>query len=234
MLNIPAHTAHHWASYGFWAPALRDYNENEISKFFGSPQLRRITAHEDPAEYLSRVEHLPRLIVTAAGDEFFPTDSFRHYESQLKGEWRLRTAPNAAHSLSGTMVPLETLAFYQAVDSGTPVPKIEWTHKTDDKGDVLTVRTTVRPTMVTLWQCDNPTARDFRLETTGREWSAMDVEAAGEDGLVWTARVDRPEQGWRAYLVECSFASPTGLPWVFTTRVHITPDTLPFADKKPD
>lgn len=232
VLNIPAHTAHHWASYGFWAPALRDYNENEISRFFGSPQLRRITAHEDPAEYLSRVEHLPRLIVTAAGDEFFPADSFRHYQSLLRGEWRLRTAPNASHGLSGTSVPLETLAFYHAVDSGTPLPRIEWTHETTNGRDVLTVRTTTRPTAVTLWQCDNATARDFRLQTTGQEWQPTTLEPADGEGRVWTARVDPPENGWRAYLVECAFAGPTGLPLVFTTRVYITPDTLPYADKR--
>ncbi|MBX3405998.1 MAG: hypothetical protein KF869_04460 [Phycisphaeraceae bacterium] len=232
MLNIPEHTAHHWASYGFWAPALRDYNENEISRFFGSPQLRRITAHEDPAEYLTRVEHLPRLIVTAAGDEFFPADSFRHYESRLKGEWRLRTAPNASHGLSGTLVPMETLAFYHAIDSGTPLPRIEWTHKAEDQGDVLEVRATQRPTAVTLWQCDNPTARDFRLETTGREWQPTALEPIDTEGREWTVRMDRPEKGWRAYLVECAFAGPTGLPLVFTTRVYITPDTLPFADKR--
>lgn len=232
VLNIPAHTAHHWASYGFWAPALRDYNENEISKFFGSPQLRRITAHEDPAEYLGRVEHLPRLIVTAAGDEFFPADSFRHYHSLLRGVWRLRTVPNASHSLSGTAAPLETLAFYQAVDSGTRIPEIDWTHEPGERADRLVVRCSIRPAAVRLWQADNPTARDFRLETTGREWTGTDLEPSDPDGLSWVASVEKPDKGWRAYLVECAFTGPSGLPLVFTTRVHITPDTLPFADKR--
>jgi PhoPQ-activated pathogenicity-related protein len=234
VLNIPAHTAHHWASYGFWAEALRDYNENEISKFFGSPLLRRITNHEDPLAYVSRVESIPKLIVTATGDEFFPADSFRHYGAQLKGEWRLRSVPNAAHNLRGSTAPLEILAFYLAVDGGVELPRVEWTQTPAAEGDMLVVRTSVKPQRVLLYEAENATARDFRLETTGPVWQMAEASADDEAGMTYTVKVTRPESGWKAYLVECAFPGPGGFPLVFTTQVYITPDTLPFADKKPE
>ena len=61
-----------------------------------------------------------------------------------------------------------------------------------------------------------------------------EVQADEGDGLSFTARVAKPESGWKAYLVECAFPGPEGFPLVFTTQVYITPDTLPFADKKPE
>lgn len=234
VLNIPAHTAHHWASYGFWAEALRDYNENEISKFFGSPMLKRITNHEDPLGYLPRAESIPRLIVTATGDEFFPADSFRHYGSQLKGEWRLRSVPNAAHGLRGTTAPLEILAFYLAVDGRVELPRVEWTHTAGDTDDTLVVRTSARPQRVTLYEAENATARDFRLQTTGPIWQMAEAKADDESGRTYTVTVVRPNAGWKAYLVECAFPGPGGFPLVFTTQVYITPDMLPFADRKPE
>ena len=234
VLNIPAHTAHHWASYGFWAEALADYNENGISKFFASPLLKRVTNHEDPLAYMSRVESIPKYIVTATGDEFFPTDSFRHYGYQLKGEWRLRSAPNASHNLRGTMVPLEILGFYLAVDGGMVLPTLEWTQTPGTPDDTLVVKTRVKPQRVTLYEAENATARDFRLETTGAAWQMAAARADDDSGLNYTVKVTKPEAGWKAYLVECAFAGPGGFPLVFTTQVYITPDTLPFADKKPE
>lgn len=234
VLNIPAHTAHHWASYGFWAEALRDYNENEISKFFGSPMLKRITNHEDPLAYLPRVESIPRLIVTATGDEFFPTDSFRHYGAQLKGEWRLRSVPNAAHNLRGSMAPLEILAFYLAVDGGIALPRVQWTQMAGEAGDTLVVRTSTRPQRVTLYEAENASARDFRLQTTGPVWQMAEAKPDDESGQTYTVTVARPDVGWKAYLVECAFPGPGGFPLVFTTQVYVTPDTLPFADRKPE
>ena len=126
VLNMKAQTPHHWASYGFWAPALKDYVANGIDKKFDTPELAKVMVHEDPLAYMPFLERLPKLIVTASGDEFFPTDSFQHYEKLLKGEWRLRTVPNAGHNLAGSAAPLEILAFYRAVTESAPRPSLSW------------------------------------------------------------------------------------------------------------
>jgi PhoPQ-activated pathogenicity-related protein len=65
-------------------------------------------------------------------------------------------------------------------------------------------------------------------------WQVAEVVADGGTGQSFTVKVAKPESGWKAYLVECAFPGPGGFPLVFTTQVYITPDTLPFADKKPE
>lgn len=234
VLNMQAQTPHHWASYGFWAPALKDYVNNGIDKKFGTPELAKVIAHEDPLAYMPFLERLPKYIVTAGGDEFFPTDSFHHYEKLIKGEWRLRTVPNAGHNLAGSIAPMEILGFYKTFVKGAPRPTWTWTLASKSGKNTLTATASVKPERVVIWQCDNPKARDFRLDQTGRTWSSTELSASSADALTYTATIDAPTTGYRAFMMEATFDSGYPLlPLTFTTRVFITPDTLPFATKKP-
>lgn len=232
VLNMEAQTPHHWASYGFWAPALRDYVANGIDKKFGTPELNKVIAHEDPLAYMKFVERVPKYIVTATGDEFFPTDSFQHYEKQLSGEWRVRSVPNAGHNLAGSMAPFEILAFYTMFVEGKLRPELTWTLAAENGKSVVTAKSDVKPERVLLWQCDAK-ARDFRIDQTGRTWTSSEVVASDSTGLVYSATVEAPATGFRAFMMEATFASGNPvLPFTVTTRVFITPDTLPFATKK--
>lgn len=231
VLNIQASTRHHFASYGFWSPALRDYVDNKIVDRFGDPGLAKVLVHEDPAAYLGWLERLPKYVITASGDQFFPSDSAQFYEKLLPGTWRLRTHPNTAHNLRGSNVLFETLAFYRLVTAGQPLPELAWTPS--PTGDSLHVTTSVAPLQAVLWQCDNTEARDFRLETTGPAWTSTPVTFG--PGNAVDVPLPAPDKGWRAYFVECTYAGggPTEPPFACTTRVFIRPDTLPFADKLP-
>lgn len=238
VLNMQAHTPHHWRSYGFWAPALKDYESNGIPAKFGTPELARVIAQEDPLAYLARVKDIPKYIVTATGDEFFPTDSFRHYEDKIPGVWRVRSVPNTGHSLRNTTAPLEVLSFYRMVATGKPLPEMTWKCEPgwkDGGPDTLRVRTSIKPAAVTLWQATNPKARDFRFSEIKNAWDPTILSPASADGREYIAHVPKPESGWRAYMVECRFdgADGPGNSLVFTTRVFITPDTLPFELPRP-
>lgn len=231
VLNMQAQTPHHWASYGFWAPALKDYVANGIDKKFDTPELAKVIVHEDPAAYMRFLERLPKYIVTASGDEFFPTDSFQHYEKLLKGEWRLRTVPNAGHNLAGSAAPFEILAFYETFMAKKPRPEWTWTLSAESGKNTLTATAGALPERVLLWQCDAK-ARDFRIDQTGRTWTSTEVSSSTPGGLTYVATIDAPATGYRAFMMEATFASGNPLlPLTFTTRVFITPDTLPFAPK---
>jgi PhoPQ-activated pathogenicity-related protein len=229
VLNMQAHTPHHWRSYGFWAPALRDYEQNGIPARFGSPELAKVIAHEDPLAYLPRVANIPKYIVNATGDEFFPTDSLRHYEDKLPGVWRARCVPNAGHSLRNSAAPLEILSFYRAVAAGKPLPAITWSCSPGADADTVVVKASEKPLSVTLWEATNEKARDFRFNNGASAWTDTILAPAG-DGLEFTAKVAKPSAGYKAYMLEARFAGVKGAaePLVFTTRVFITPDTLPF------
>ena len=70
---------------------------------------------------------MPKLMLNAAGDQFFLPDSSQFYFDALPGEKYLRYVPNTDHSLDASNA-FETLqAFYAAIASDTPRPRFSWT-----------------------------------------------------------------------------------------------------------
>src|SRR5437764_6944585 len=117
----------------------------------------------DPYFYRDRLS-MPKFVVNAAGDQYFPPDSSKFYFDDLVGPKYLRYVPNADHSLRGSDAWEGILAFYQAVLNKTPLPKFSWETAADGS---IRVKTEDKPREVNLWQATNPKARDFRLEAVG-------------------------------------------------------------------
>ncbi|MCS6952137.1 MAG: PhoPQ-activated pathogenicity-related family protein [Bryobacterales bacterium] len=225
-LNVERASEHHWRSYGFWAPALRDYVEMDIVRWMGTPELRRLMEIEDPYAYRERLS-MPKFIVNSTGDEFFPPDLVRFYYDDLPGEKHLRFVPNTNHSLRGSDAAQSLLAYFHSIVTGRKRPQLQWTFEGEG---IVRVTTSEPPSEVKLWQATNPKARDFRLETLGAVWTSSPVEAA--DG-VWRAAVPPPPEGWTAYFLEFTFPSGTKFPFKFTTPVRVVPDRLPFPAPEP-
>ncbi len=225
VLNVDPCIRHHYAAYGFWAPAIDDYEHHKILKRLDAPELEPLYALVDPFYYRHRLR-MPKYIVNASGDEFFPPDSSQFYFDQLQGEKHLRYVPNADHSLDGSDAAETVAAFYRMILTGTPRPEYSWTFEEDGS---IRVSTVDKPAAVNLWQATNPHARDFRVETLGRKYVKSTLPDQG-NGL-YVGRVDEPEQGWTAFFVELVYDAGDGLPLKFTSGVRIVPDTLPFADK---
>lgn len=222
LLNVHASFQHHWQAYGFWAPAVGDYEELGIMAWAGSRRQEQLLALVDPFSYRERLA-MPKYIVNAAGDQFFLPDSSQFYFDELPGEKHLRYVPNASHDLEEGDVLTSVLAFAQMVLAGAPRPRYRWEVT---PGGGIRVRAEDRPAEVRLWQATNPSARDFRVATIGRSWTSTAL-AAGPDGS-FEARPAPPARGWTAFLVELSF--PVGALTVkCTTPVRVIPDTLPFA-----
>jgi PhoPQ-activated pathogenicity-related protein len=223
MLNIRPSFIHHWEAYGFYAPAVHDYEEMGIMDWQGTKEYERLMKIEEPFEYRDRLT-MPKFIVNATGDQFFLPDSSQFYFDQLPGVKYLRYVPNADHSLKDTDA-LETLAAcLHAVLNRTPLPRFSWTVESDG---AIRVKTVDRPAAVKLWQATNPNARDFRVDTIGKVWTSTDLADPG-DG-VYVGRVPKPDKGWTAFLVELTYpreGSPA--PFKFTTQVKVVPDILPF------
>ena len=223
LLNIRPSFIHHWEAYGFYAPAVQDYEEMGIMDWQGTKEYERLMKIEEPFEYRDRLT-IPKFIINATGDQFFLPDSSQFYFDQLPGVKYLRYVPNADHSLKDTDA-LETLAAcLHAVLNHTPLPRFSWTVESDG---AIRVKTVDRPAAVKLWQATNPNARDFRVDTIGKVWTSTDLADQG-DGVYW-GRVPKPDKGWTAFLVELTYqreGSPA--PFKFTTQVKVLPDVLPF------
>ncbi len=227
MLNVEPSFQHHWEAYGFWAPAVGDYVAEKVMQWSGSPQYKALMKIVEPFEYRHRLT-MPKYIVNATGDQFFLPDSSQFYYDELSGPKWLRYVPNAEHSLGGTDVPFTLLSFYNAIINDTKLPEYSWTVEEDDS---IHVKTKDKPSAVKLWQATNAETRDFRVDKIGRVWKSQRLEPS-EDGT-YVGKVEKPEKGYTAFMVELTYPNPGSPSFKVTTQVKIVPDVLPFEYKQP-
>ncbi len=223
MLNLRPSFLHHFACYGFWAPAVGDYVQRGIMDAIGDPALDSLLKIEDPYAYRGRLA-LPKYIVNSTGDQFFLPDSSRFYWNDLPGEKYLRYVPNTDHSLSPE-VAASIQAWIELILRGEPRPRFFW--EMDRAAGRIRLRPVDPPKSVLLWKAHNSTARDFRLETAGPAWESSPLEP--QDG-VYEASVEAPGAGWTAFFLELTYEGPGGKPLIFTTEVAVVPDKCPGED----
>ncbi|MHC4889709.1 MAG: PhoPQ-activated pathogenicity-related family protein, partial [Planctomycetota bacterium] len=215
VLNIDEQMKHHFSAYGFYAPAISDYEDMNVFDRINTPKGQELLKIVDPYEYRSRIT-MPKYLVNSTGDQFFVPDSAQFYFHDLKGEKYLRYVPNTDHGLGGSDTPFSMLAFYQSVLADSPRPRFAWALK-DDR--IVVWQISGVPTAVNLWQAAATKARDFRRETIGRAWKSSPLTDQG--GGVYIAEVAEPKEGWTAFFVEMIYDSGTDSPYKFTTQVHV-------------
>lgn len=224
MLNIEPSFIHHWEAYGFYAPAVGDYEAMGIMNWQGTKEYRNLMKIEEPYEYRDRLT-MPKFIINATGDQFFLPDSSQFYFKDLTGLKYLRYVPNGDHSLRDTDAYETLLACYNAILTKAPLPRFSWQFEGDG---TVRVQTTDKPTTVKLWQATNPNARDFRLESIGKAWTSRELTPTSEGTFL--ATVEKPEKGWTAYMVELTYPAKPA-PFKFTTDVKVVPDIFTFKYK---
>ncbi len=224
-LNGPLSIRHHVAVYGFYSQAIGDYVRHGIVRQTTNPRMKLLNEIEDPYFYRDRFT-MPKYVVNASGDQYFPPDNSQFYFDDLPGEKFLRYVPNVAHNLQGSDARDSIAAFFYSVATGSRRPKYSWTFEPD--GSIHVKASEMTPKAVTLWQANNPAARDFRLVTIGKAYKAKPLKDEG--GGTYVAKIDKPEKGWTASFVELTYDIGAPSPFQISTAVRITPDTLPFKD----
>lgn len=224
LLNVEPSFIHHFRAYGAYSDAVKDYVDQGVMDWIGTPQFRALMKIEEPYEYRERLT-MPKLLLNAAGDQFFLPDSSQFYFDQLRGENHLRYVPNTNHSLDKSDALESVVAFYDSVVKGTRRPEFSWTF---EKDGAIKVMAKDRPESVALWQATNPDARNFRLDVVGpAAYRSTVLTPSGPN--TWVGRVAAPAKGWSAFFVELTFPGGGRYPLKFTTAVRVLPDTLPFA-----
>jgi len=227
-LNSEVITRHHFEAYGFFSSALGDYVRHGLFPAkIGTPEYKAVLDIEDPYNYLDRPQmKMPKFLINASGDQFFLPDNSHIYYDKVKEEKHIRYVPNVKHNLEGGDATDSMLAFYQAILTNTPRPKFTW--KIVNGSIVVNVHD--KPADVTLWQANNPEARDFRLDVIGKAYKP--TKLTEEKKGVYVAQVAKPEKGFTAFYVELTYPGPAGTsssaPFKFTTEVIVVPDVLPF------
>jgi PhoPQ-activated pathogenicity-related protein len=225
ILNVETSINHHYRAYGFFAPSVGDYVTHRVVDWSGTAEGKALYGIEDPFSYRDRLT-MPKLLINAAGDQFFVPDSTQFYFGELPGENLVRYVPNTDHGLKDTDVFQTLSTWYQGILERTPRPKCTWQRAADG---TLTVRAETKPNEVKLWQATNPSARDFRLETLGPKWISTPVT---ESNGVYAAELKAPAEGWTASFVELTF-EVGGRALKLTTDVSVLPDKLPFPAYSP-
>ncbi len=226
-LNFPVQAEHHFRVYGFFSAAARDYVNYDILRRLRTPEGEALARVVDPYSYRDRLT-MPKLVIQATGDQFFPPDASRFYWDGLRGEKLLQAIPNTDHRLERPAVfsaaKRHLIAWYASILESKPRPSIDW-HL--DKGGALVARSSQAPIFATLWMATNLFSRDFRWDPLRALW--LPWSAGKRDDRTFVANVNAPLFGWRAYLVQLGFTSPIpGYTQVYTTQVLVTPDSLPF------
>jgi PhoPQ-activated pathogenicity-related protein len=224
VLNVRPSLDHHYAAYGFWAPAIGDYVHHRIVDFRKHPRYDVLLGLVDPFAYRHRLK-MPKYIVNASGDQFFLPDSSKFYFDALQGEKHLRYVPNADHSLRDTDAAESLAAFSLSVIRGEKRPEYSWSFEAD--GSIRVIPKDA-PTVVKLWKATNPNARDFRLEAIGKVWQEETLELRDDGSYI--GRVAAPEHGFTAYFVELTYPGIRRASIKFTSGVRVVPDVLPHAD----
>jgi PhoPQ-activated pathogenicity-related protein len=226
VLNVNATAIHHWRAMGYFSPALQDYVDNGlIPDMIGKPGLDGVNLIEDPLNYQDRATmRIPKFVVNAVGDEYFPPDNTRYGYYRVAEPKRLRMIPNSNHSTAGTDIMESITAFHDAVINHRPIPSYAWGVRKSD--GAIVVRTPAKPLEVRLWQGANPKARDFRVDSVGKTFTSTRLRAQKDGSYVGAVR--KPASGYTAYFVELTYPSGTRYPFKFTTEVYVKPDVLPY------
>ena len=225
MLNLGRQFQHHWEVYGFFTPAVSDYDGFDLPCRAQTPNGHKLLDIIDPYRYRDRYQLLPKLIVNSAGDQFFVSDSSRFYHDDMPAPLAMRYTVNTDHSQNEDALRSALAWIDDALQGRDGAQPFSWSFEPDGS---IRVETERRPSNIKLWQASNPDARDFRLESIGEAWTSTTL--AESESNVYIANVDAPAQGWTAFLVELTYDEGGAKPdQVFSTGVQVTPDTLPFA-----
>ena len=229
MLNVEPSFQHHYQVYGFFAPAVRDYEAAGIMDWLNTAPFLALLRIVEPYEYRDRLV-MPKFLINSTGDQFFVPDSSQFYFQDLPGPKFLRYVPNADHSLKNSDAVETILTCYDAILNQAPLPRFDWDVKQDG---TIRVRSQDAPATVKLWQASNANARDFRLDVLGPAWKSIDLKPEA-DGA-YEARPPTPARGWTAFMVELTYpSSGSQPPFKFTTEVNVVPDKLPFKPFTPN
>ena len=213
-----------------------------LIKNLSSEHINTLFFITDPFSYLKLLT-IPKLLVSATGDNFFPPDLKRFYYHDLLGEKAIRVIPNSDHYICRKSVQRgiqsisnSVLTYYELFKSKGEVqsiPKMTWEY-IDNK---FTITSEEKPKWARFWWAKNKLARDFRKvegNLKGAFFSTKGIELKHKKndttGLyIAQMNITPPKKGWLAWFVEVGFNNKrVGFPdLVQTTEVIIIPDKYP-------
>lgn len=170
VLNAKVQMPHHKKAFGAYSTpseAATNFLE-ELDKPLGSSLIQMI----DPYAYKEQL-NLPKLIVSATNDEYFPTDALNLYWQGLIGTNSILYLSNAGHvrADSDPRVNPTAFAFVRAVANDRTLPYFTWKFISTKDSIKLTIKADTAALKAVLWQSSS-TSNDFRTS----QWHASHMK----------------------------------------------------------
>ena len=221
MLNFKAQAQWAQQMYGAQSEKISAYTKLHLIERLDEPPMVALRSWVDPYSYRARYR-LPKLLLLGTDDPYWVVDSLRHYWNELPAPKLVFQTPNAGHDLAGGREAVPVLAaFFQMIADRQELPRMTWQFASASPDSAIVKVSLSRPALAfRLWTA-TATNRDFRTST----WSS--VELASTSGRKVAATVERPESGFRAYLVEAEMKAFTGQDYKLSTEARVIPDGPP-------
>jgi PhoPQ-activated pathogenicity-related protein len=208
---------HQRDTWGQFSGQIAEYTERGLPQrlLAGEPGAVELAAMVDPISYRQHLS-VPKLIVLATNDRYWPLDALNVYYDALPGERYLLYVANTGHTLQpGREQAIAGLmALFEHAAGRLRLPTLQW--EASAAGDTLTLAlaTDRPPRSVRAWVATAPT-RDFR----DARWEAFEMPAE-HDRYVHR----RPKRGGyiTALFGEVEYAAALGS-FALTTTVSLFP-----------
>lgn len=195
-LNMERHFPHQSEVWGSPSEEIRPYTDLGLDRILAADEGAALREIVDPWSYRAGLA-LPKLVILATNDEYFPPDSANLYFADLPDPKHLLYLPNEPHSVRNYVPVVRALrALHDGVRDGTPLPQLTWEHRTEGEKLVLCVRAEPAARQVKLWRAVSAD-RDLR--------DARWVPAAEAAGTPVRFETPEPAEGYVALVGEAVF-----------------------------
>jgi PhoPQ-activated pathogenicity-related protein len=221
MLNMKAQARWAQQMYGAQSKEINAYTKLHLTERMDEPRMVELRSWVDPYSYRARYT-MPKLLLLGTDDPYWVVDSLRHYWNDLPDPKLVFQTPNAGHDLAGGREAIPVLAaFFQMIADHETPPRMVWQYASSSPDSASVEVSLSKPAQAfQLWTATS-TNRDFRAS----KWSSVELTSAS--GTHVTAKVERPETGFRAFLVEAEMKASTGQDYKLSTEARVVPDGPP-------
>lgn len=218
-IHYQAVLAHIQAVYqGQWPEALAAYQAAGITECFRSPAFARLMGIIDPWAQRDQPEGarlvLPKLIVNAGGDDFFPPDCPALYVPDLPGPLYQQTLANCDHAGIRRHVADSLAAFAARIRDGRRLPPPPEIIGRPARPTAVVLPPGEMPVRLRYWHAHAPQGRDFRY-SRGVRYLAADI-APLQARIAWPGPPDAV--GWHASYLDLHYADG----WRQSTPVSVS------------
>lgn len=196
-LNMERHFPHQSEAWGAPSASIQPYTDLGLDRILASPQGADLRQIVDPYAYRDRLT-LPKLVILATNDQYFPLDSANLYFGGLREPKYLLYLPNEPHSVKHYGNVVRGLrALHEASGGGEPLPRVDWEYRATADGLTLCIDAKGARSLH-VWRADSAD-RDFR----DAQWQDV-VETRRSRG---SFALERPAAGYAAVFGEMRFGA---------------------------